>query len=263
MKFVGQSNVVQELKALIEPIQGGLNLNLLFRAPSGYGKTCLAINSSLTFANHDCNNIEYLLPNESGNISINPNKRFHIIDEAHLLKNQELLYPAMDSHKHFFYILTNESGELKEPLQNRCINFIFHDYTEEELIEIIKDSISSAIFKLDTLELKEIVRNCNGNPRIAKQIISRLYNLFSTYGTPRDYHDITYLIENILQIQDGLNLEHRRYLDFLKSAKTASLDLISLSTRIDKSTIRRDIEPVLIYKNLIKITSKGRTYNGV
>jgi Holliday junction resolvasome RuvABC ATP-dependent DNA helicase subunit len=66
------------------------------------------------------------------------------------------------------------------------------------------------------------------------------------------------LLRNVLQIEDGLNPLHRRYLEYLTKVRRASLDSIIFATRIDRKTILREVEPVLISRNLIMITSKGR-----
>ena len=161
----------------------------------------------------------------------------------------------MDSGKFTFLFCTNEAGELKEPLQNRCINFYLQDYTFDEMIEIAKSNMS--------LELPEsfyriIADNSNGNPRVCHNICIRLHTLFNYLGIP-DEDGLKKMIETILQIKDGLNEPCQRYLEFLHSVGTyASIDLISTATKLDKATIKRDVEPTLVYRKLIQISSKGR-----
>ena len=46
MTFIGQKKVVLELNLLMESVlHNNKNYNILFRAPSGYGKTSLAFGS--------------------------------------------------------------------------------------------------------------------------------------------------------------------------------------------------------------------------
>ncbi|PNX46009.1 MAG: hypothetical protein BV457_08470 [Thermoplasmata archaeon M9B1D] len=52
-----------------------------------------------------------------------------------------------------------------------------------------------------------------------------------------------------------------KYLDVLKKQKTASLNTLSRALNVPKYTLLNEIEPFLIKKDLINITSKGRILN--
>jgi Holliday junction resolvasome RuvABC ATP-dependent DNA helicase subunit len=252
MAFIGQKKIMTELNILANEMKQGKNFNILFHGASGYGKTTLA----LKIVNYiDLNSAEYVLPDDAGNVVLS-NKRFKVIDEAHNLRNQELLYPSMDSGKYTFLFCTNEAGELKEPLQNRCINFYLEEYTLDEMIQIAQNSIT---LQIPYSFYKIIAISSNGNPRVCNSICRRLFTLFSYLGTPKSEEELLSMIETTLQIKDGLNEPCQRYLTFLREAGVpVSIDLISTATKLDKATIRRDIEPTLVYRKLIQITSKGR-----
>ncbi len=258
MKFINQKHIVTEIAEYIPAIIKGTNLNILFRGASGYGKTHLSFNYCLTIANQTKDQYEYLLPNDDGFVTIDERKRIHIVDEVHLLKEPERLYPIMDSKKYLFIFASNESGELKEPFVNRCIGFNFVDYGKEDLCKIIDSFFVENSIKLPDNYLELIYDNCNGVPRTAKLISQRLLMIIQNKGVP-SYEDLRRIIYDVFQIQDGLDYRHKTYLNFLKKAGVASIDLISYATKLDKATIKRDIEPVLINKNLIKISSRGRT----
>jgi len=52
----------------------------------------------------------------------------------------------------------------------------------------------------------------------------------------------------------------RKYLEVLEDVGgTASIFLLKSILHIDDNTLKREIEPVLLKKGLIKITSKGRS----
>lgn len=259
MKFIGQEHIIQELSEYVPTILAGQNLNLLLRGRSGYGKTTLAFSFSNTIKRYSNAEYEYLLPNKDGLVQLNREVRVHIIDECHLIPEPEFLYPDMDSGKFFFIFCSNESGVLKEPLVNRCISFNFVEYTKEELCTIINEFFVKNGIRLPQEHLEIIYRNCNGVPRIAKSISQRLLMIIKNRGIPTN-EELIRIITSVFQLEDGLDYRHKIYIDFLRRAQTASLDLISYATHLDKATILREIEPVLIYKDLITITSRGRKW---
>jgi len=258
MEFIGQTSWKEEYLGIYNEMLRGENFNIIFRAPSGYGKTLLALRTL------NCLGVDtgvYYFPSADG-LSLEPPfrewKRIHIIDEAHGLKNQEFFYPLMDIGKYTFFFLTNESGLLKEPLINRCIQFIFQPYTPEELTQIIEFVLRK--YNLPYELLLEIGRR-SIHPRDAKILGQRLSIIFNNYGTPKTIDELDNFLSRIMGIdQDGFSPLERTYLEFLRrSGGIASLDTISYGTRFDRGTILRDIEPRLIYRNKIKISSKGRT----
>jgi Holliday junction resolvasome RuvABC ATP-dependent DNA helicase subunit len=252
--FVGQTKIMEELNIIYNRMKGGDDFNILFRAPSGYGKTDLGLRIIAGFPNEYL----YYIPDDAGKINLVLSYRIHFIDEVHTLKQPELLYPHMDSKLFTFLLASNESGELKEPLVNRCIQFIFEEYTKEELSLYVNNIFNNFGIKLSSKQIEIITENGIGNPRIIKQICQRLINIFRIYGIPKDENELVNYIINILRIDNGLTEYHIRYLNYLKEVKRSSLVNISNCTHIDKATIVRDIEPVLLYKKLIKITPKGR-----
>ncbi len=256
MIFIGQERIWRELDFLLpEMIQENRNLNFIIRAPSGWGKTKLAI-CIANLINPE--SIDFNIPNREGEIQIDLNKRIIIIDEVHTLQIPELLYPVMDSGNHIFILCSNEFGELKEPLVNRCIDLNFDQYSTEEIMGICESDFINEKLKINQEVLAEISRNSNLNPRVARNITERLIIIFKRSGIPTTTEEVRNILRNVLQIEDGLNPLHRRYLEYLSKVKRASLDSISFATRIDKKTILKEVEPVLIDKNLIFINSKGR-----
>ena len=257
-KFHGQTIIMNELDLMANAmIEDGENYNILFRAPSGHGKTTLAIYCMSALGFENC---AYYLPNTEGNnldSVFNREKRIHTIDEIHGLKSPEFLYPLMDTGEYSFFILTNESGTLKEPLRNRCIPFIFHPYTLEEISHIVRDSISIDIPEEFTTE---IANRSRGNPRIAKKICERLGYVFRSYDIPKDLESLITILEEVLYIKEkGLTRFDEIYLEYLErvGGRASLISLIS-GTGIDKTTILTEIEPLLLYQGIVEITSRGR-----
>jgi Holliday junction resolvasome RuvABC ATP-dependent DNA helicase subunit len=254
--FIGQDNLARELDIIMSEIENGKNFSMLFIGASGYGKTTLA----LLFMNnlyHNMDLVEYHYPN---NPSYDTNKRFHIWDEIHLLESPEFLYSLIDSNKYTMIFITNEYGDIPEPLVNRCIPFIFQPYTPEELAQILESNLRG--FNLNRMMINYLATCTDGVPRRAKILTDRLRYIFNVTGIPRNLQELQQICSSILNIDDrGLDRLQRLYLDYITRTRRAGIDSISLALRIPKTVILRDIEPGLLYRGLIEISSKGRTLN--
>jgi Holliday junction resolvasome RuvABC ATP-dependent DNA helicase subunit len=239
------------LPNLYKNIEAGANI--LIRGPSGFGKTEMA------FA---C--CRYLAPNgafqvfngESG-LFIFP-KRVVFIDEIHTVPLLERLYHTMDEKRHVLIFASNHDGNLPEAFVNRCFDFILDDYTEEELILIARESSD---FIATDAQFLDIVDAGNRNPRIIKSLCLRLgvYFAESNIRTVNNLNFAT-LISDIFRINNGLDTLCVRYIETLQSiGGTGSLSLIKSILHVDESSIKNSVEPVLLKKNIIRITPKGRT----
>jgi len=196
----------------------------------------------------------YYLPSDLGAISFNPKYRIHFVDEVHTLKLPELLYPHMDSKKFTFILACNEFGKVKEPMINRCISLIFEDYTTEELEVITRDFFRKDKMELSSDEVSVIIRNSNGIPREIEKLAERIIyaKLRNKKLVIEDY------IKTVIGLDEGLNSFHVKYLAFLRNIGIASLDTISLALRLDREIVKDQVEPILIRRSLITITSRGR-----
>lgn len=238
------------LPELYENPQEGISI--LLDGPSGYGKTTLALAICEYLAGK---NFEYYLYDRKEFLF---QKRVIFIDEVHRMKEPEVLFPIMDSKKHVLILATNHTGGLPEALRNRCREFIFGDYDDEEL-ELM--AMESASFSTTEENYMKMVRASNGNPRI---LVDNIVDTFGMYFRQNpdvnpmtiDFDDI---LENVLHISGGIDTHCRRYLEILGTVGgTASLSLLSNILHIDQETLRNQIEPVLIKKGLLTISPKGR-----
>ena len=116
MYFFGQGHIMKQLDSILPWLyeDTSRSMNILIRGPSGWGKTRMAfmICNYLTGGK-----FEYCL---GDNLVFNTKQRVHFIDEVHLLKDPEPLYPLMDEGKYVIILATNDVDILKEALSNRC-----------------------------------------------------------------------------------------------------------------------------------------------
>ncbi len=259
--FYGQETIKRELDFLIEDIKNeGNNHNILLRAPSGCGKTTLAF-IMIKLINDGLKDFGYYIPDSDGNIpEIFNYYRLQFIDEVHCLKQPEILYPLLDSKDYTFILASNESGELREPLKNRCIQFIFEPYNSNDMFNIINNILS--IYNLSEELIMEVATRCKNTPRIAKIVCERLTYVFKNYLVPRNIEELNSILENILNIKKkGLNKQDMIYLEYLNNMEISSLQNIIYGTGIDRATILTEIEPYLLHLGLISISSRGRKLN--
>lgn len=232
----------------------GDGMTMLFRGPSGWGKTrmCFMICNYLAYGNYD-----YCLGDD---VKISPDKRLHFVDEVHLMQNPESLYPLIDSNKHVFVLATNDRTPIVEALVNRSSDFIFGQYSIDELREISGMYIK---VPLNPGMVDYLIDCGGGNPRIIRNIINRL-NIFlirdPEFLKGFDLPMFKVIMEKIFGTVDGLDVLCQRYMSALDHlGGTASLQTIANIVHVDKDTIQHQVEPILLYKDLIIISNKGRS----
>ena len=231
-------------------------MNILLRGPSGWGKTRMAF----MICNYlSAGHFEYCLGDK---MTFDKKLRVHFIDEVHLLKEPEVLYPDMDSGKFVIILATNDVDPIKEALSNRCTQFIFEEYSLQDLREIAKPQLQ---YKFPDKFLDTIIDAGANNPRIIKNIISRINILMSFNQTMLEglsMEQFNNFLHDSFGIQDGMDVMCNRYLTTLKTlGGTASIQTLASVLHIDSATVRYYVEPILLYKGKIKITSKGRSLN--
>ena len=259
MGFYGQSKIVEELLGFVERIKKGENYNFLLNAGSGQGKTLLAKTICELIDPNIFHTRIYSFPLKA-KFSFNTRYRLNILDEVHRTTEPEELYPYMDSGKYVFILLSNLKGKVVEPLRNRCISYTFEEYSESEIQGIVKETIESKGMILPDSFYLQIAIESNLNPRVAKTDLSaRLVNLFGLHGIPKNIDELKLVLKDRLGVINGLNEECREYLRFLGSREYSSLDTISAYLQQPSDYVKYDIEPILIRRGLIEITSKGRT----
>jgi Holliday junction resolvasome RuvABC ATP-dependent DNA helicase subunit len=133
---------------------------------------------------------------------------------------------------------------------------VFEKYNKNELAKIARDRLLG--LRVDDASLAEIVKASNYTPGNITLLCIRLRTVFESRGgfTVRELNDC---LVNIFNIQDGLDVRCREYLEILERLRTASLDTMAYVMGVSKDTVKNEVENVLLTKGLISITSKGRS----
>lgn len=255
MRFVGQRHILKQLQVILPTVFAEkTGTSILFRGPSGHGKTELATQCATFLSNGQ---YQECLGN---NFQFDPSKWVHFVDEIHLMEHHEVLYPIIDEGKHVFFFCTNYDASLPEAMSNRCINFLFAPYSEDELRFLI-DSRSKYYYP-DAVK-DHIIDLAGRNPRIIiKTFLSNMEMYWRVSGElPENLSDekIIVRIDDLHDIVDGLDKNCRDYIRILRElGGRAASKLLASSLRLDENTVKYSIEPILLYKNMIKISSRGR-----
>jgi Holliday junction DNA helicase RuvB len=258
--FKGQQEIIDGIHYLIDDIEAGENYNFLFRAPSGYGKTYLS-HRILYFLHFKTNTRSYI-SFTGDKYRYFSEKRIQVIDEVHLLKDPERIYPIMDTGEHTFMLMSNEYSDLLDPLVNRCFVFNFGPYEPRDLENIAQDFLRTQDIVLQPELLKVLVENSRLMPREVINLCKRLKVIFKQYGQPQTPEEMEGALFNYTGVKKGgFNNYDLAYLDFLKENETASLNTLANVLQIPRQTILNEVEPFLIRKKLVKIGSRGRTLN--
>lgn len=183
-----------------------------------------------------------------------------LIDEIHNMSERvgEIIYPAIEYGELYidgerkevdccFIGTTTEPEKLPKPLLDRFMRIEFEEPTEEMVQEI-----------LDKMKIDRSVQvhllNYTSNIRVLKKLLQYI----EMYGKVNEINCKKIFKIMKINIKTGLSDEQENYLKYLKKVGKSGLRNIGLILRRSENYIKLDVEPELIKKGLISITSRGR-----
>lgn len=274
-QYVGQESAKNKV---ISYVDGCKRFNEVFphtfiSAPSGMGKTLFAT----ILANQLEKKIIFTTGGELKSEQIFIDKLIEadggiiFIDECNRLPKKVGFYilPLMEQFevqgkliKKFTLIFaTTHIGDLSKDLDaliQRCERINLEPYKNEELIQISKQYQQKQYPSLSIPDniLKEIVNSCRQTPRNAKNLV-RAYIYTQDWNKVKQYNNI---------IKEGLTTIDFKALKYLEKCGGSGQSSIANHLRVKSQTYLYEVEPFLIYKELIevsnkrRITEKGREY---
>jgi len=264
-EYIGQDCAKDKVKGFIE---GCKKFNepyphTFISAPSGMGKSLFAtilanqLNKKIIFTTggelkSEQIFIDKLVEAEGGII---------FADEANRLSKRVgfFILPLMEQFelegksikKFSIFFATTHKGDISKDLDaliQRCDQVNLTPYKDDELLEIanqyqIKQYPS---IKIPKSILLDIVHSCRQTPRNAKNLV-RAYAYIQDWNKIKQYNNIG---------KDGLTDIDIKVLKYLQQCGGAGKNSIANVLRVKPQTYEYDIEPFLIYKELIEIDNK-------
>ncbi len=290
-KFIGHKDLLDPIRRELAGAmaRGEPMTHLLLTGPSGIGKTCLGealaeesgtrLRRVMGYAPRKLL-IKKLLTLKPGD--------FLLIDEAHALKplEQELLFEAIDRLrvpppetkapkgaqkqtgkkakvrrlKPFTLVLaTDRPGYLLGALKKRCPTRLhLTPYVLKEMKEIVATIASELEVLLSPQATRRLARVCHGLPRQAKHLLTKLRLFFTTEGRKISVGNVEEFLRAFHIDAHGLGPVEHRYLRFLRKNGRASLETLAQYLGTDRDEVLLQLEPILVRKGLVDISSSGR-----
>jgi len=252
---------IKEIMNLIIKKARKKRINLLLYGQQGTGKTTSAkmiaceTNRPFIYINGNMTKkriIDILLKAKENSIIL--------VDEIHNISESigEVIYPAIQDNEVYldgkkielelmFIATTTEPQELAKPLRDR--------FKEIELEELEKE------------QLKQVLKNKGCNDKVSDyllnfttniRIINNLLEMINLYGDYTEENLIKVFRLKRINLYSGLSDIQEEYLKVVKRLKKVGCRIISLFLRKSEDYIKYEIEPDLIKKGYIIITSRGR-----
>ena len=289
-EYIGQQSIKNNLHILLTAAKKRNQQpeHVLFYGPPGLGKTTISHliaketgkNIKITSgpAIEKVGDLASILTNLSeGDILF--------IDEIHRLnKNiEEILYPAMESgvldiiigkgpsartiqlDLPAFTLLgaTTKIAMMSSPLRSRFSGGVFklEFYTEEEIERIIKQSAEKLGIEINSDALIEIAQRSRFTPRTANYFLKRCRDYAEVYDTAITRESVLSALTLIGVDNLGLRQVDREVLQTIITkfkGGPVGLRTIATATHEEEASIETVIEPYLIQKGLLDLTSRGR-----
>jgi Holliday junction DNA helicase RuvB len=286
--FIGQTPIVDYLRRQLDGAQARHEPfpHALFLGPSGVGKTLLSLALAAEFGTKLIEARGYedraALAQKLAAMAAHD---FFFIDECQRLRplEQEMLCEAIDRDsiptperqrpgqgaaeqertplKPWTLVLaTDQPGLLLDALSKRIVVEVpLSYYTAAEMKEIIEAMATEAGILISPHAARLIADVAGGLPRRANQLLQNLRFFHpNAEGRQLGLPDIRSFLDAAGVDAAGLNRSERRYMEVVTELGGASLESIALALGTDVDFLRRRVEPNLVRRRLVKISSVGR-----
>jgi len=157
-----------------------------------------------------------------------------------------------------FMFATTDKGELNEPLTTRLEPINLQEYSLEEKVEFVKQRLIKENITLE-LEDAQLIASISKNMRHLRRLTQRLGDFGAANNvTVLSANNVSKVIDMLGMDKWGCDEADRKYLSYIKEHGPVSLDSIARYLNVQNKEVKSKIEPFLIRKEWVQVTSKGR-----
>lgn len=247
--IVGQEEITDRIRVWIATND---YRNALLRGQFGGGKTTIA----KWYAGAIANQVFYYEICQGQRLYPPEDNEPVILDEIHRLRGVEGWYEYSGT----LIGCTTEGAPVSEPMRSRMVEMWLRPYSDDELVRIIHARVP----KVPDLAALRIVKRCRGVPRIAINLAKEVISIIKYYGyVPQDASEYDKVLDSLGFGVGGFTSNDRDYLEFLVNHQPVSARTIAAGLNLPLDTVQQEIEPFLLRRGLVNITSRGRTYGNM
>ena len=153
---------------------------------------------------------------------------------------------------------TTDPHRLLNSFRSRFLRIYLQDYSKHEITILLKKIMDKFKNEYDDAALELIAYHAQ-NPRDAISLLKFACDYAITQDAEKLSYDIVVNALRTFQYTQGLDDIHISYMKKLYKYGTLSLKALSSMLNLSENTVTKDIEPVLLEKGFLKITTKGRS----
>ena len=157
-----------------------------------------------------------------------------------------------------FVLATTDTGKMKDTMLNRLRKIHLEQYSLEEKTMIALQALGEADINTDEVLAKALAKRCR-NIRNLKNDIIATYSDIATSNITSDVDSSLELLDEVMGIDaDGASDRDNKYLRCLYENGTTGVDTLATYLHTDKLDIVNNMEPFLLEREWIVVSSKGR-----
>ena len=256
--------ICEELNAELIYINGAaITSPVVFRKPIAMAVQKSGKNTQYIVVVDECHAITMKIQNnllsvlEEPAILCTPVERKTKLPNGKFLQRGEILKEKLPENVSFIFA-TTDKGKLSDALASRLHPINLDEYTITEKREVVKLRLHDEDVTLEEDDY-ELIGNLSKNMRHLVKLCERLVD----YAVGQNkcvlsHNDVLTVIE-ILGIDEfGCDKTDQKYLGYVKEHGPVSLSNIARFLNVEEKEVKSKVEPFLIRKEWVNITSKGR-----
>lgn len=256
--------ICNELDAELVYINGAaITSPVVFRKPIAQAVSRHGKNKLYIIVVDECHAIPGKIQNnllsvlEEPAILCTPVERKTQLPNGKVLQKGEILKEKLPDNVAFIFA-TTDKGKLNAPLASRLHPIDLDEYTLEEKRTVVRKKLHKHDVTLED-EDYALVGNISKSMRHLIKLCDRIVDYAVGHDiTVLDHEHVTNIIDILGINEHGCDKLDQKYLDYVKEHGPVSLSNIARYLNVEEKEVKSKIEPFLIRKEWVNITSKGR-----